>query len=417
MALVNGGIERILIKYPHLDLSNVRFVGYGAGQNFRDYFPFIKDLIKLEYTVCPIHGKNGETIHGIEVREPKALLNEPKDRTVVVIFSAAFFNIMHEIRDCYGNLACIRSHHFTDDFSLMNEIEEFSSLDIQPFAVKRKKKPSIGIFIQGMATEETPFVLAWNRMHHPHAYQCMATWDHVPQDLLDRCRPWLDHLILTPQPENTGYLYTNAAMRSARKGVEHLSDQGIPFAIRARSDSLLVGSSNKIIEKYFSHDRNKGKIAIPMQDGWPYVPFMFGVNTMIARTEDLLRFWSMPEDPREPNHPDFNIHPKDDFLKLRHTCPESIWWGNYAKSLGFPTNDLVDSVNFVREKLLPLQPDWNSVSLKFIPLFCISSRNTLCYTPKILDEIYQDPELAIERIKNIQLQKMSIADLHARRVG
>ena len=405
------------MKYPEIDLNKIRLIGYGAGQHFRDYYPLIKDQLKLEYTVCPILGGQGVDIHGVEVKPPETLLQESKKNTVVVIFSASFFILMSNVRDHYGNLPCIRALDFSENDGLFAEIEDFKNSGIQPIVLNRKQSPRIGIFIQGMATEETPFVLAWNRVHHPYAYQCMVTWDHLEPKLLEKCRPWLDQLILTPQPQKTGYLYMNAGLRSARMGVEHLVSQGIEYAVRGRSDSLLKGSLHNLIEKHYARGRNKGKIAVPIYDGWPYVPFMFGTNAMVARTEDMLRFWSMSEDSREANHADFAFTQKNHFMRLRHSVPESIWWSAYAKDLGFPTESLEDSVDFFRKKILPLEPEWQSISLKFIPLFNISAHHTVTYTQTIVDEILKNPEDACERMRAIEALDMTAGDFFARRIG
>jgi hypothetical protein len=417
MALITGGLERILIKYPEFDLSKIRLVGWGAGQYFKYHYPLIKKNLPLEYTVCPNQENHGKTLNGIKIYSPEVLLNESKEHTVVVIFAEKFFDVMHALRDQFNNLHCIRACQLIADEGLYQEIQDFQNLNIQPLERKWKNAPKFGIFVQGMATKETPFVLAWNRLHHPHAYQCMATWENLDVELLEKCRPWLDKLILAPQPENIGHLYINSGQRSARLGIEHLATQGIEYAVRTRTDCILRGSVRKVIERHFQHNINRGKFIIPMFDSWPQIPFMFGEKVMVARTQDMLDFWSMPEDKRPPDHPEFKISYSENFQKLRHTVPESIWWTNYAQRCGFPTATFEDSFNFLRSKILPIEPDLTSISLKFTPLFNISAHYSLQHTHETLKEVYTNPELYYKRINSIQNLEMTVGDFWDRKIG
>ncbi|MGV8637726.1 hypothetical protein ACV35N_37560, partial [Pseudomonas aeruginosa] len=137
--------------------------------------------------------------------------------------------------------------------ALLDEMQDVAEL--LPSLTMRRDLPSsrMGIFVQGLAFDFTPLVLAWNRSHFPSAYQCMVTWDHQSSELLERCRPSLDELILVPQPENLGLMNRNVILRSARLGVQRLADKGIEFAVRCRSDNILHGSLHQALNGLFSH--------------------------------------------------------------------------------------------------------------------------------------------------------------------
>lgn len=416
MAIITGSIDRILLKYPHLDLSQIRLVGWGAGQHFRYQYPLLKNHIRLDYTVCPNPDNQGRTLMGVEVRAPEALRQESREHTVVVIFAERFYDVMHALRDQFNDLLCVNACSLEDDGALFTEMESFRHLALAPVIRQWKKPPRLGIFVQGMAMEHTPYVLAWNRMHHPDAYQCMVTWDHLDPDLLDRCRPWLDRLILAPAPEHPGLLYLNAGLRSARLGVEHLEEQGLEYAVRCRSDCILSGSLHRVVERHFSRGRNLGKIAVSIH-GWQHIPFMFSEKAMVARTPDLLKLWSMPEDIRGDDDPNFHIPGSAHFLELRRAVPECLLWSSYARELGYPTSTLEDSQDFLRARLLPLEPDLRWSSLKFVPLFHVSAQRDHWYSLDQWHQIQTDPENARERAQELQHLDMSIDDFWLRKIG
>lgn len=416
MAIVTGNLNRLLLKYPHLDMSKVRFVGWGAGQFFRYQYPYIKNQIKLEYTVCPKNINQGQTLLGVEVRSPDVLRHEPIDTTVVVIFAERHYDVMHALRDEFDDMLCVNACTLKDDVGLITEMEEFRQLELLPVVRKWNKQPRIGIFIQGMAMQHTPYILAWNRFHYPDAYQCMVTWDHVESKLLDLCRPWVDELILVPPPLNPGRLYLNAILRSARLGVEHLTDKGIEFAVRCRSDCVFSGSLHQVIERHFSRERNFGKIAVSIK-GWPLTPFMFSDKAMVARTPDMLKLWSMPEDIRSDDHPDFKVLGSDNFQKLRLVVPECILWSRYASELGYKNVSLEDSYNFLRARLLPLEPDLNWTSLKFIPLFHINAHSNQWYSLDQWNDICTKYDDSLERAQALSRLDMSVDDFWLRKIG
>ena len=423
MAIVSGGLHCFLLNYPGLDLSKVKLVGWGAGQYFQAYYPFLKNELKLEYTVCPATGERYGSVLGVDVRPPSVLLSESLENTVVVIFAAQFFDVMHALRDQFGNFKSVRAFETIaldeKNVSTLDEIQDF--WEIQPslaYQWSLAKSSRFGIFIQGLASAHTPYVLAWNRLRYPGAYQCMVTWEDQPQDILEECARWLDKLILVPQPENKGYLYLNSVLRSCRLGVQHLSEQGIEYAVRTRSDSVLSGSVCQVLDLYFSGGRNKRKIAAPVSQGWwHHLPFMFNEKVMVGRTQDLLEFWSMAEDVRPKDHQDFCIERQENFMRLRRAVPESLLWESYASRLGLPTKTLEDSYKFTREYVLPLEPMLFGMSLKFVPLFSIYANRNFGSSFEDWRRVTLLPERSLDYAGSLDSLDMTVDDFWAHRVG
>ncbi|MGV8664355.1 hypothetical protein ACV357_35725, partial [Pseudomonas aeruginosa] len=67
---------RARLKYPDLDLSKVRLVGWGAGQFFQDFYTCVSEYLNLQSTICPYPANQGKRIRGGQVRAPAALEQE-----------------------------------------------------------------------------------------------------------------------------------------------------------------------------------------------------------------------------------------------------------------------------------------------------------------------------------------------------
>lgn len=417
MALIHGSLQRALLKYPDMDLSNIRLIGWGAGQFFQDHYPYIKEHLKLEYTVCPRQENHGKTLHGLEVKPIEAIQAESAGQTLIVVMTNHISLILNQIRERYPQFRTIKAISFDQDGALLDELLEFSQLQ-DSLSLRRTlpANPRAGIFVQGKIDPCTPMALAWNRNHFPAAYQCMVTWEHQDRSLIDRCRPWLDQLILVPQPVNLGPHYGNAVWRSARLGTTHLAEQGIEYAVRCRSDNILTGSINEAIHHHFAYGMNKGKIAISLAGGLRHVPFHFTEKAMLARAEDMCELWNMEEDKRPIDHPDTQYAVEDSFLTLQGFYPESMLWMNYAKRLGYATETLPQSYEFARNRLLALEPHMSWYSIKQLTLFNMMRSDPL-FQAANWNQLFTRYEETMLQAEAVSRSGMTIDDLLQNRVG
>lgn len=422
MAKIIGSLERAALRYPGIELRNVKLIGWGAGQFFRDYYPIIKDLIDLDYTVCPWPENQGLQIHGVDVKPTSALNSENPDNVLILVFSGHVSEVMSQISyGMFKRFRVMRALEFDiEKAPLIEELQERKKLLSSGMAIQgvKSNKSKFGIFYQGLAFEFTPQVLAWNRLKFPSAYHCMATWDNQSKDLLDQCRPWLDKLLLIPEPDGGGGIRNlNYILRSARAGIEHLSDQGVKFSVRCRSDNIITGGSiNCAVEKLFGDDKNKGRIAIDLLAGWQYIPFHFSEKIMLARTKDMLQLWSVPEDGRvRAELPTSN--PDGHFQQLANRTGESYIWRSYASSLGYPVHGLKDSYDFARKRLKALNPYLQWFSFKFIPMFSIYQDTRMNFSEERWDEILHDSEAADKLAESISRLDMSERDFWQRKIG
>jgi hypothetical protein len=424
MALVTGSIARARIKYPQLDPARTKMIGWGAGQFFRDFYPSVGSRLDLQYTICPRSENHGTTLHGVAVRSPAALDEESIDEVLIVIFSNHYPEVMNQIRELHGPWRTVRAVDGREaDIALLDELQEVSNLLPELRLSRSLQAPTTGIFVQGLAFDFTPQVLAWNRLHYPAAYQCMVTWEHQSEQLLERCRPWLDALILVPQPDNLGLFYRNAVLRSARLGVEHLARKGVAFAVRCRSDNILHGSIHKAIDAYFHGARNRGKIAVSLAASWQHIPFHFSEKAMLARTEDMLALWSMAEDPRPANYadgelsPTLELAPQRHFQELSQYTFEASLWRDYARRLGVAADTLVDGYRFAQARLLALEPHLSWSSLKFVALFNVLRDTGYSFSMESWNRLISDGDAALERAEAVSQLQINSTDYWRGRAG
>ena len=335
-----------------------------------------------------------------------------------------FPEVMNQISQFHGRFRTVRAIDFDPgNVALLDEMQDVAEL--LPSLTMRRDLPSsrMGIFVQGLAFDFTPLVLAWNRSHFPSAYQCMVTWDHQSSELLERCRPWLDELILVPQPENLGLMNRNVILRSARLGVQRLADKGIEFAVRCRSDNIVHGSLHQALIGLFSHGRNAGKIAVSLGASWQYMPFHFSEKAMIARTEDMLALWSLPEDPRPADwaadelSDRLELSPERHYQELSQYTFESALWRDYARRLGFPVESLADSYRFAQARLLALEPYMSWYSLKFTALFNLERDTFYSFSAESWNRLFSDSDGALLRAEAASRLAMNSRDFWRGRVG
>ncbi len=423
MAYVRGGLSRIWMKYPGLDLQKTRLIGWGAGQAFRDYYPHTN--LPLQYTICPRTENHGTTIHGVEVRSPAALLQERHEDTLVVIFSAYTPEIMRDIRDKFGDYRTVRAVDFGDDVPVIAELQAFQAV-LRSGLRLEKRPPSepaeLGIFMQGPLTDFTPLALAFHRLHHPAAHLALVTWTSEDPALVEACRPWVDTLEQIAPPPPNGYDTRNYIIRSCKSASELMLYAGVRYVVRARTDAVLTGSVYKALERlYGDGSRNLGKVGVLLQASWAYMPFHFSDKLMVCRAEDMAQLWSLPEDPRGPDDFPPSLSNSEflgtPFLDFRHVSWESNLWSTYARKLGYATDTLEDAYRFARERLIEIDSDMRMFSIKHIPLFNLRLRPMLEPSREWWQEVYGDFDNAMEHVRSVSASGMTMADFFARRVG
>jgi hypothetical protein len=418
MSISTGGLYRVLHKYPNLNLDKLLIIGWGAGQFFTDYYPLIKSILPIKHTICPIKSNHGKLIHGVKVISPLEL-KKFDSQVLIVIFSNHSSIVMNQIRDEFGDIPVISSMEINSDPALSMEVDGFFSASIYSDKfIFHHKTPLFGIVVQGLIYEYTPKILAWNKLKYPDSYQCMVTWDHQPTSLIEKCLPWLDELKLVKQPEVLGPFLFNTSIKSCKIGLQIIADKNIKYSVRTRSDSLLVGSIYSVLDKYFTRNRNKSKIAICVDFGWKNVPFLFSDRLMVGHTNSLINAWSIKEFDFNTNFTNFIADYGDhDLQNMGHIMAESLFWRDFASRLNYPNEKLIDSYNFARDILLPLNPLLTHKSIKLFGLFDVALDNNISFDVNSWDQLYTNFDDFVVHSKFIDENNFQLKDLLAKRIG
>lgn len=346
-------LKRAQILYPDIDLSNIKLIGWGAGEMFKREYPNLD--IELAYTIC-IHSENfGKTIHGLEVKPPEAILSEDPKKTLIIIFSAFWFDVLRQI----GGLGKYRSIRATDGWGDLHD----RSLELRkkPLNPRPSKSRTTAILMQGPLAPYTPMAIELTRHAAPDTPIIVSTWKTENPELLQQCKPLVDDIILAELPENSGPNGMNLfrQQKGVLSGLQELKKKGFEFALKTRTDTSLYGNLNTdILEKSIrpSHGLRYGlenKILFSGLESWRYIPFQLTDQYFFGLIDDLMRYWSFDEN--------LNLYPASADDNLFAAClgtPESAICRNFISrnSPGIPVDD---------PSLLSLENFWHHLGREF----------------------------------------------------
>ncbi|MEQ6310661.1 hypothetical protein ABN448_25810 [Delftia acidovorans] len=417
MAIIQGGLSRLYIRYPNIDLKKIKIIAWGAGQFLRDLYPLVG--IKAEYTICPHSENQGKIIHNLEVKSPDYLLkNEDPKSVLILIFSASFVEVSHQIGSL-GNFQSIpaieygtQSNHIAEELLLLQK-------NIHLVPPQKEHYSEIGFFTQGPIFAFTELALAYQRFQYPNDYHCFATDAGQSPEALSRCARWVDEIIEVQLPEVPGPLRRNYMIRTAKAGAENIQKKGIKYSVRLRSGNVAIGNVRKYIQTTFGHQGSyfPGRIGFHM--GWTMrnIPFQISEAFMVARAEDMLSLWSIEEDQRHEDDPSILFSPEMHHSDLARSTNENFVWSTYAKNIGYANNTIEDYLLFMREKLVPVEPELTTYSLKYTPLFGMEFDSNINPDTKWWNNLANNSGNTEHRVMEIFKRNSSIADHYARRIG
>lgn len=416
MAIIHGGMQRATIKYPDIDLSKIKLIGWGAGQWFRDYFPLLNT--KISYTVCPIADNVGKVIHGVPVNPTSALRDEDPDKVFILIIASHHNEIMNQIREI-GDFKCMRAITFgMDGCALTRDLIALQE-NIDNIPNYRSKRPSnIGFFYQGPIFPYTELALAYQREKYPNDYHCLVT-NYNSKEATRRCARWVDEIIEIEEADRSGYFVRNNMIRTARTGAAHIKQKGLDYCVRVRSGNIVFGDVADYIANSFGTDGtlNRGKIGFFMNWSWKNIPFHLSDAFMMARSSDMLDLWSVEEDCRLPSAPELQLTSDMHFSDLHKVGNEYYLWSNYAKKCGYPAETMKDYLEFMLRKTLPLEPKVTTYSLKHLSVFNLDHDNRMSPDQQWWESLNNNFDLEYQRSLSRFNGNFSISDYWSGRVG
>ncbi len=416
MAIIHGDISRINIKFPNINHKNIKFIAWGAGQVFRDFYGLLG--IEVAYTICPILENQGKIINGLEVKPPEVLLSEDIDSVFIIIFSTAFIQIGHQINQ-FGSFKSIAAMEY--GFLSQSILQELALLqkNIDCAPPPKKSYSEIGFFTQGPIFPFTEIALAYQRFKYPNDFHCLVTDKGQSSELLSKCARWVDEVIEVTPPENPGPLRRNYMIRTAKIATQRLHHKGFKYVVRLRSGNIALGDIRSFINKNFgTHgEYNSGKIGFHVHWTMRNIPFWISEAFMVARSEDMLNLWDVEEDSRSGSEPSLQITtdiPYSDSIRLSN---EHYIWSDYAKRLGYSNVSIEDYLNFMKDKLIPLEPEINTYSIKYLPLFNVEFDNCAIPDARWWNNLKQNFDHELNRSKKIFNAQYILNDHFTNKIG
>jgi hypothetical protein len=208
-------------------------------------------------------------------------------------------------------------------------------------------------------------------------------------------------------------------IRTAKAGAEIIHRKGFRYSIRVRSGNIILGDVRRYISASFGIQGNyqAGKIGFHM--GWTMrnMPFQISEAFMVSRSEDMLALWSIPEDNRPSDDPSLHVSPDMHYSQFVRLSNENYVWSSYAAILGIPNSTLEDSLNFMRAKLIPLEPELETFSLKYISLFSMEYDNNAIPDKQWWNNLINNFDHELDRSLAIFGSRSTIGDHFTRKIG
>ncbi len=159
--------------------------------------------------------------------------------------------------------------------------------------------PRIGIAVQGPiytdakgnSTREV-FEMLRNSPLRSRFYVVYAVWDdETHSDLLGQIAPLADKIVRCRKPERSGSCHRNYQAHATSDALAEIARQGIPFALKTRSDLVL---SDRFLETLLSRAEMPGYEKILVTNLFTRVePFHISDLAVFSTTENL-RLWFAP---------------------------------------------------------------------------------------------------------------------------
>lgn len=333
---LRSGLQRARLRYPDLDLSRCKLIGWGAGHTFERIYPQLG--IELAYTVCIWESNIGQTKCGVPVLAVDTLRNENPKEVLILVFSAMWFDCMRQVA-AYGRFRVVRA--FQEYPEGHDTATALSSLwSGAPAAVPANAAgASFGLVIQGPVLQGvTRRVLAINRRKFPFARMVLSTWVDTPAEELDLCRPFVDEIVTSRHPPHPGHINAMMQRDSTRAGLAALARHGVTYAFKTRTDQSINGdlALEQLLQAVRTpiagpDRRQRQRIAFFGPASWRFIPFHLTDQLQFGRVEDLQELWASQDDSLVTSA---TLDPEAPAHTVAAVAPESMILRCYLRRIG-----------------------------------------------------------------------------------
>ena len=352
----------------HITDGPTRHVGWGTGSAF-EYF-HARHPLKLAYSVDNEPTKWGTERNGVPIVGPDTLRSEDPLRTLVVVYSMAWREILPQLSRMGFQRAVPAGALFglLADPAGRDRLARADTLSRRQ--VTRRPLTRRAIVVQGpIVPEVTRYALSVTSAQHPRDLIVLSTWRETPEDLLADVAPHVDEIVLNDAPAVPGIQHRNYQLVSTRAGLECARAAGATEVLKTRTDGVHVSpvlfDAAAALAQRFAPSAARalglhGRIIVPQSFTRTYVPYHASDLMMLGSIEDLLAFWSSPLDLRAGTARDF--YPATVSLcdvALDGRAPESYFGVHYCRHVGRPVRGTVhDSWAYYRDLFTVVDNDW-----------------------------------------------------------
>lgn len=356
----------------HMKDAPVRRVGWGTGSAF-EYF-HSRHPVPLAFSVDNDATRWGVHANGVPIVGPDVLRREDPERTLVIIYSGAWREILPQL----AKMGFRRAVPAGALFGLLDDKAGCERLARAERLARRKPKrrPRGGpkstraIVVQGpIVPDITRYALSVISAQHPRDRIVLSTWKNTPPELLADVSRFVDDIVLSRMPKMTGIQNRNCQIVSTRAGLKRAKAAGAKVALKTRTDAVhlagdLFDKAERLNDAYSTTRAQRfgrrGRIIVPQSFTRTYVPYHASDLMMLGAIEDLLAFWSAPLDLRPGLPRDF--YPGTCSLReiaLDGRAPESYLGVHYCQRIGRPVRGTVrDSWAYYRDLFAVVDNDW-----------------------------------------------------------
>lgn len=200
----------------------------------------------------------------------------------------------------------------------------------------------LAVLVQGPVREKDQLTLETLRLYRTAFGDrpvVFSTWNDAPVDVLRAAQRLGVTVVTGSPPDYGGPAHLNHQIESTRRGLEAISEMGVRYALKTRSDTRLhaphVGDYLAGLLKAFpirepQHQRER--IAVLDLVTRLYIPYHVSDMLMFGRCDDLLDYWSLPI-----CKPGLELKTTDRYdVLLQNPIPEVILCSQYLKKLNVP---------------------------------------------------------------------------------
>lgn len=342
----------------------VRKIGWGTGSCFRSS----RRDIRLDYLVDGNSSMWGRTVEGLPVRPPDALAEEDPERTIVVIYSQFYSEIVPALQAFgafhYGTIYAIDGHErLTRTLSTVAE----RAAHARPRRPARRRNAFV---MQGPVTADFTISLArCLRLLNPDAHLILSTWDDTDPAMLTRIEPEVDVLVTGSHPADPGPQNVNRQIVSTQRGLAAARALKAERVMKVRTDAAplargIFPAAARALDLYPADAARRhglrGRIMVPETFTRKFLPYHPSDIVLCGHIDDLEQYYAAPLSTRRFSPADREWRPKRVLdLSREELFAETMLALAFARTVGWRLkHSLEDGWAFLRDVFVVQDNNW-----------------------------------------------------------